>query len=292
METPTQTRKAAKTAGKNALLFSYLENFHTMNKLKLVVAGLALAAAITVAPKPASATPSTLGFYPSTDIYGKGAFHYDADAYTKSNLKDSVFISSGLTYGIGPETDAAFGRTEIGFDYNLTSGGDLSIGKRLIGNVKTQLFNDTKAQTRVVAGLWGLGNKKTNPNYIYLLGSKNFDFGRVHLGVAHATNKDIITNGRTSLQLGYDKYITPKLQFAVDYYSGKGAASGVQPTLYYYINEKANFGLGYFRLNDGDLSPQNQLYICFDYNFDFAKTAEVVAPAPAPETNPANPAAN
>ena len=263
-----------------------------MSKMKLVVAGLAIASAATLATKPAFATPSTLGFYPSTDIYGKGNFHYDADAYTKTNLKDTAFISNGITYGIGPETDKAFGRTEVGFDYNFTSGGDLNIGKRLIGNVKTQLFNDTDSQTRVVAGLWGVGNKRTNPNYVYLLGSKNFDFGRIHLGVAHATNDEIITRGRTSVQLGYDKYITPKLQFAVDYYSGKGAASGIQPTLYYYVNEKANFGVGYFRANDNDAAVRNQLYLCFDYNFDFAKTAEVVAPAPAPETNPANPATN
>ena len=62
--------------------------------------------------------------------------------------------------------------------------------------------------------------------------------------------------------------------------------------MYYYINEKSDFGLGYFRLNDSNAPVQDQFYLCFDYNFDFKKSAEVVTPAPAPETNPANPATN
>lgn len=245
-----------------------------IRRSSLVIAGLALAAGTGIAVKPASATPSTLGFYPSTDIYGKGNFHYDADAYTKTSLKDSTSISSGLTYGFGPDKDGAFGRTEAGFDYNFTSLGDVDFGKRIFGNVKTQLFNNDASATRVVAGAWGIGDDDFNPNYIYLLGSKGFEFGRIHLGVAHALSDKVVTKGETSLQLGYDKYITPKLQFAVDYYSGKGPASGVQPTLYYYINDKADFGLGYFRLNDSSAAVRNQLYLCFDYNFDYNTPAK------------------
>lgn len=264
-----------------------------MNKLKFVAFGLAVAAAATAAVKPASATPATLGFYPSSDIYGKGNFHYDADAYTKTNLKDVTAVTNGLTYGIGPETDKVFGRSEFGLDYNLTGGlGDVSIGKRLFANAKTQLYNNNESQTRLVAGAWGVGNDDFNPNYVYLLGSKNFKFGRIHLGVARSLNDKVITQDRTSIHLAYDKYITPNLSFCVDYYSGKGAASGIQPTFYYYMNEKSDFGLGYFRANDSSAAVRNQLYLCFDYNFDFGKSAEVVAPTPAPETNTENPATN
>lgn len=271
------------------------------HSLQLLAAGLVVAGASFVA-RPAHATPSTLGFYPSTDIYGKGNIHYDADAYTRTDLKNSTGITSGLVYGFGPDSSKVFGRTEAGADYNFTSyGTNLSVGKRVFGNIKTQLFNDDKSQTRVVVGGWGLGDSSTNPNYLYLLGSKNFPkFGRFHLGVAHALSSNYFVasgtsgtdRGKTSLQLGYDKYITPKLQFAADFYSGKGPASGVQPTLYYYVNDKADFGLGYFRLNDRNQGTHDQLYICFDYNFDFKSPVQATTAPPAPETNTANPATN
>jgi hypothetical protein len=246
----------------------------------LALAGFALVAAFSAGAQPAHATPATGGFYPSTDIYARDTVHYDADAYTRDDLKDSFSLTSGLTFGLGPERDGAFGRTEAGFDYNFTSGTNLSAGKRLIGNIKTQLYNNDESTTRVVVGGWGLGSDKTQPNYLYLLGSKNFSGNRIHVGVAHALNDDVVPRGRTSLQLGYDRYITPKLQFVADYYSGKGPLSGVQPTLYYFLNDKSDIGLGYFRANDRGLGDaKNQIYICFDYNFDL-KTA-VSKPASA-----------
>lgn len=267
-----------------------------LRRISTVVTGLVLLGGALIGSKAANATPSTGGFYPTTDIYAKGNVHYDADAYTKDDLQDSFGLTNGLTFGFGPERDGAFGRTEAGFDYNFTSGlGDLSIGKRLSGNIKTQLYNNDDSATRVVVGGWGLGSDKTQPNYLYLLGSKNFSGNRIHVGVAHALNDDIVTRGRTSLQLGYDRYITPKLQFVADYYSGKGPLSGVQPTLYYFLNDKSDIGLGYFRANNRDLGEaKNQIYICFDYNFDF-KTAVSQSPAPAaptPETVPGAPAVN
>ena len=268
--------------------------FLSMNISRLLTAGLFCAGIASLAARPAHATPSTLGFYPSTDIYGPQTFHFDADTYQSSDFKNGVFSSSGITYGLGKETNGPFGRTEIGADYNFGSSGPLTFSKRIFGNAKTQLFNNNASQTRVVAGAWGLGDSTLNPNYIYLLGSKNFaSVGRVHVGVAHGLAKNYFAGtGRTSLQLGYDRYITPKLQFAVDYYSGKGPASGVQPTLYYYINDRADFGLGYFRLNDSALSNRNQVYVCFDYNFDFKRPVQSTTAAPAPETSTQSPATN
>jgi hypothetical protein len=235
----------------------------------IVLAGGILLSSIETA----QATPASGGFYPTTDIYAKGNVHYDADAYTKDDLKDSFSLTNGLTFGLGPERDGAFGRTEAGFDYNFTSGlGNLGIGKRLIGNIKTQLYNNDESATRVVLGGWGLGNDKTQPNYLYLLGSKNFSGNRIHVGVAHALSNNVIPHDRTSLQLGYDRYISPKIQFVADYYSGKGPLSGVQPTLYFYLNDKSDIALGYFRANNRDLGDaKSQIYICFDYNFDLKK---------------------
>jgi hypothetical protein len=270
-------------------------------KFQSAVTGLALAAAAAFGiAKPASATPATLGFYPGTDIYGPGNFHFDFDTYSKS-ATSSIATTAGITYGLGPDNDNIFGRTEIGFDYNFTNvpsaaiiGGtpvagnqSVSAGKRLLFNFKTQLYNNNDSQTRVVAGGWGLGDSDFNPNYLYVAGSKNFKFGRVHLGAARALSKDIVGDDRTSLFLAYDKLITPKLQFVADYYSGKGNYAVVQPTLYYFFNDKADFGLGYARFNNKDFSPRNQIYICFDYNFDFKGN-----PAPAPENVTPVPAAN
>jgi hypothetical protein len=243
----------------------------------------------------AHATPSTLGFYPSTDIVPKKIFHLDVDTYGRA-LRTDVGTTVGLTTGIGPDRSGILGRTEIGADYII--GGPLtavqSSSRRLTFNVKTQLFENTDSATRVVAGVWGVGsNTIAAPDVAYVLGSKAFDFGRISVGLAHATaNRDNVTtpsgnSDRTYLQLGYDKVITSKFSVAVDFYSGKSAISGVQPTVYYAVNDKASFGLGLFRLNDSSIAPRNQVYACFDYNFGGGSTSEPGAPEPAIAPQPA-----
>jgi len=242
--------------------------------VKVSVAG-ALIAGSLVAATPAHATGSGLGAYPSTDVYGDGVWHFDADTYSE-DLTKNFGTSLGLEYGIGD-------KVELGFDYGV-SGGATKFDERLSLNAKYKFLDGGADGISAAAGVWGVGKKSNGfANVGYLLGSKNFSFGRVTAGVAHSFgDKDFVGDDKTSLAIGYDKYFTPKVQFAIDYYSGKNTYAGVQPTLYYYINEKADFGLGYFRPNNKDLA--DTIYLCFDYNFDFKKTAEVVAPAPAPET--------
>lgn len=254
--------------------------------------------------KSADATPATLGFYPAPDIYPKGTFHLDVDSYGQST-KTNASTSVGLTYGIGPEHDGLLGRSEIGADYILSLGGStptdpdngntLSGGKRLLFNAKTQLYNNDAKGVRVVTGFWGVGSEDVfAPEVGYILGAKSFKWGRVSAGLAHsfADDETISTldgdHDKTYLHLAYDKMLTKKLQFAVDWYSGKSAISGVQPTLYYYVNDKASFGLGYFRLNDRDISPsRNQIYLCFDYNFG-GGSSSAPEPAPAAVSTPAD----
>ncbi|MDF2439180.1 MAG: hypothetical protein JWN98_164 [Abditibacteriota bacterium] len=280
---------------------------HTILK-KALTTGAAVLATGTVghlSTSKASATPSTLGFYPSTDIYGRGVFHYDADSYGRATRADAA-VTTGLTYGIGPDRDGIFGRSEVGLDYTLSLGGvaPSSFGvegqKRLTGNIKTQLFNNDASATRVVAGIWGIGDAEIfAPNVAYVTGSRSFQFGRVHLGLARSlSDRSVVAtpsgnSDRTNLHLGYDRYFANnKLQFAVDYYSGKSGYSGIQPTLYYYINDKANFGLGLMRFNDSTVAPaRNQVYLCFDYNFG-GSTPPVVETTPTPETAPGAPATN
>ena len=253
-----------------------MRNMNIRRNRLAVTAGTALLALGVAGTRPASATPSTLGAFPSTDTVADKGFHLDVDTYgagLKTNGTDAV----GLTYGFGNK-DGAFGRSEIGLDYAINFGG-LAADKRVLFNAKTQLWNNDGSKTKIVAGVWGVGSKTIGaPNYIYLQGSKSFEWGRVHLGVASAlASKATIAapsgkGDRTSITLGYDKALTEKIGFAVDFYSGKNLYSGIQPTLYYAVNDKASFGLGWFRANDSTVFPsRNQTYICFDYNFDMAK---------------------
>ena len=154
------------------------------------------------------------------------------------------------------------------------------MANRCYFNAKTQLYDDAEKGVRVVGGLWLAGdtNNALVSNTGYLLASKSFKFGRIHAGVAHAfSDKNIGGNAadNTFLQLGYDRALTPKILFVADYYSGKSLISGVQPTLYYSVNDKASFGLGYFFSNEpkGTGFNTDQLYLCFDYNFGGPKAA-------------------
>jgi len=294
-----------------ARLFSVFpsEKPHSMKKhFQLVAAALLVAGAATIAARPAHALPSGLGAFPSTDMYSKGNIHFDADSYTSTNLKTSVLPTQGLTYGIGPDKNGVLGRSEAGYDVNFNSptsnNGQLSFGNRIFFNAKTQLYNDDKREIRVVTGGWLLGSASSNPNYVYLLGSKNFkQIGRIHVGYAYGLTKGLFNTtsgsgdtaitrapGRSSLQLGYDRLITPKLQFVADYYSGKSPFAGVQPTVYYSVNDKASFGVGYFRLNNRQAPVKDQIYFAFAYNFDFNKAAPTPGssnPSPATGTGPA-----
>jgi len=262
---------------------------NNMSRSRNVFTALAVVGAgvLVTGGRAAHATPSTLGFYPSTDIVAKKTFHMDLDTYGRA-FSTNVGTTVGLTTGIGPDRSGILGRTEIGADYII--GGPLtnvtSSSRRLSFNVKTQLFEKEESAVRVVAGIWGVGsNTIAAPDVAYVIGSKAFEWGRVTAGVANATaNRANITtpagnNDKTYLHLGYDKVLTPKFSVAIDWYSGKSAISGMQPTVYYAVNDKSSFGLGLFRLNDSSVGPRNQVYACFDYNFGGGSSS---APAETP----------
>jgi hypothetical protein len=257
----------------------------------LGVAAAVVAGAVTSAT-PANATAAGLTFYPSTDIYGAGNYHFDSDTFIgeiDGVDGDANITSIGLSGGFGKEDDSTFGRNEAGFDY-FTNSGSSSLKSRLWFNAKTQLFNNE--DTRVVAGAWGVGSKSAlAPNVAYVVGSKNFEFGRVHLGVARSLqDKDIVGKDRTNLQLGYDKvFADGKFQFTLDYYTGDTSYSALAPGIIYYINDKAAVQLGYVKPNsEGAFGFNSQIYLAFDYNFGGSRTEG--APAPAPETSTSTPA--
>ena len=266
------------------------------SKMVRKMVGLGVVAAVVAGAftTSANATPAGLTFYPSTDIYGSGNYHFDSDTFVgKADGTDGDvnFTAVGLVRGFGNDTNEAFGRNEAGVDY-LTQSGSLSFGKRLQFNAKSQLFNNE--DTRVVAGVWGLGSEDAfSPNVGYLLGSKNFSFGRVHLGVARSfQDEDTVGDDRTNLQVGYDKvFADGKLQFTIDYYTGKTSYSVLAPGLIYYINDKAAVQIGYIKPNDESLfGASSQIYFGFDYNFGGSLDKKAPAEAPAPETSTSSPA--
>ncbi len=67
-----------------------------LNLKQIVAVTAVLGAGVICGVKQACATPSTLGFYPSTDIYSKGTFHLDVDSYGRVVKTDSS-TSIGLT---------------------------------------------------------------------------------------------------------------------------------------------------------------------------------------------------
>lgn len=192
-----------------------------LRRASLALTGLALiGGALLGGAKPVQASGSGLSFYPSTDIYPKGNLHFDADHFTSTNGKNNTGTFLGLEYGAGPEKDGIFGRTEFGLDYAASANG-LNHGDRLFFNAKTQLFNNTDSGVRATLGVYGVGAKDAGAsNWVNLLASKSFSFGRLTVGGAYATRDDFVNN-RTVLQLGYDKALNDKFIFAFDYQSGK-----------------------------------------------------------------------
>jgi hypothetical protein len=250
---------------------------------RFFVLPLALAAALTVLPQAAQATPSGLSNYPSTDIYPNGGFHFDSDYFSGINNGGRVTTGSsiGLEYGFGRNADGFGGRNEFGVDFLTFPNTDTDGFEKFLLNGKTQLFNSDASATRVVAGFYGVGSRKAGAgNWVYLLGSKAFgNAGRFHLGVAQSlASRSVIPSNRTVLQLGYDKALTDKLIFSADFQSG--SSQFIAPGLIYNINDKAGIQISYLR-GGSDVSPRNQIYFGFDYNFGRGAPA-----APADEDAP------
>ena len=256
-------------------------NFSSRTLRPLSVLPLALAAALSVLPQAAQATPSGLSNYPSTDIYPNGGFHFDSDYFSGLNNGGRVTTGSsiGLEYGFGRNADGVGGRNEVGVDF-LTFPTNTNAGQRFLLNGKTQLYNNDAAATRIVAGFYGVGSRRIAAgNWIYLLGSKAFGTaGRIHLGVAQSVaSRSVIPDNRTVLQLGYDRALTSKLIFSADFQSG--STQFFAPGLIYNLNDKAGIQVSYLR-GGSAVSPRNQIYFGFDYNF--GRSAPVTQPeAPA-----------
>ncbi|MDQ3812791.1 MAG: hypothetical protein M3347_02435 [Armatimonadota bacterium] len=240
-----------------------------------------MGAALSATAGKALATDSGLGFYNATDIYPKGNFHLDVDTFGRG-IRTDVGTSVGLEYGLGPDRDGIFGRTEFGFDYSVSPSG-ASPEDRILFNVKTQLYNNDASKIRATAGLSGLGTKNATAAYTAtLLGSKAFEFGRVHAGLFKNIERNNSGVDNAGVQLAFDKAITPRVIVGADWRSGRFGF--LAPFLIWNMNDKAGFEVGIGRANKSSVVPRHQTYIAFDYNFDFGNAH------PAPPSTPAAPA--
>jgi hypothetical protein len=216
----------------------------------------------------AHATESGLGFYQTADIYGKGVIHFDYDTFGRG-VKTDIGTSAGLEFGVGPDKDGAFGRTELGFDYLVSgpSGSTLPSGdKRIVLNAKTQLYNNDASGTRVSLGVSGLGDKSTFPAAdLHLLGFKAFAFGRVHAGLFKQIKRTSGGPHTGGLQLGFDKTVAKKFVVGGDWRSGPSGF--LAPCVIYNMNSKSDFEVCVGRANSDSITPRYQTYLAFDYSF-------------------------
>lgn len=236
-------------------------------------AAVAMGAGLCATSRPAAATDSGLGFYPTADIYPNGNFHFDYDTFGRG-LRTDVGTSVGLEYGFGKGGDGIFGRNEIGFDYLTSSGagfGSNSAEDRISLNFKTQLYNNDESGTRLAIGVSGLGAKQNfGAIDARLLGYKTFSFGRVHAGVWRAFGRAAGVDDTSGLQLGFDRSLGKRTIIGIDWRSGPTGFAA--PCIIYNLNDKAGIELAIGRANSSNVAPRYQTYLAFDYNFDFNKS--------------------
>lgn len=243
----------------------------TTRRLALGAAAIAMGAAVLSTARPALATDSGLGFYPTADIYPSGNFHFDVDTFG-NGLKTDLTNSVGLEYGFGKGGDGLFGRNEIGVDYLTSTGSGFAFPAakdRIALNFKTQLYNNDKSGTRVALGVAGLGSRRNfGSTDARLLGYKTFGFGRIHAGVWRAFGRGGISD-TGGLQLGFDRTIAKNTIIGADWRTGP--TGFFAPCIIYNLNDKAGIEACIGRANSNGISPRWQTYLAFDYNFDFKK---------------------
>lgn len=202
------------------------------------------------------ATPNTLVAFPSTDLYAKGATHFDLDTYS---TKDGHVFDLPTYYGL----EFGFGKVEAGFDALVGEGaGRLPI----LLNGKVLLAENKRKGLRLVAGVFNVGDsdQPLALNVSYLTGSKTTPYGRFHVGVLHGSESKL-GRDETSAHFAYDRSLSKRWSFAIDGCTGKSAIGTINPGLYYYLTPNSDILLGWNRYNDRSLS--DTLYATYDVSW-------------------------
>jgi hypothetical protein len=195
-------------------------------------------------------TPSTLIWIPSTDIQA-GTPHLGIDALSAAGSAEDPATDFGLTFGNG--------RYEWGVDYLE------GIDDPIYLNAKALLKGETQASPRLVAGVYSFGtDDATAYDIFYLLGSKSFGFGRLTAGYGIG-RKEALGEDNAMLLLGYDKMLSDKWGFAMDYQGGKSSFGAFSAGATYAINPSTSVIVGYTWFNDDAFA--DCLTTQFDMNF-------------------------
>jgi len=182
------------------------------------------------------ATSSTLIWIPATDIQPAGVGHLDYDVYVPAT--GNMLSDVGLLYGSGT--------VEYGVDYLFQNG---LVGNAVRLNAKALLTNETSTAPKAVFGVFDVGGGASNQ--IYILGSKNYDFGRLHLGYSIG-NSSVLGSDNAMLLAGYDKQVSEKWWVCADFQSGRSAFGALNVGVAYSLSPSTSYIIGYDFFNNSD----------------------------------------
>jgi hypothetical protein len=202
---------------------------------------------------PVLATPSTIIYIPSTDVQAPKTMHLGLDTYFTFDGKGvGNTVDTGLTWG--------FKKFEVGVDH--VGGTD----DPFMGNIKFQALTESSKMPAISLGAYNLGGKKNGlaGNLWYVLGSKTFQFGRLHLGYQHG-EKSRVGVDENMLLAAWDKQLNKKWWGAADYASGDSAFGALSFGAGYTFSENTSVVFGYDIYNNGAF--EDTITVQVDINF-------------------------
>lgn len=237
-------------------------------RLSAILAGATFALvafAMMLFPAPASATPSTQIWIPSTDIQAKGTAHLGIDNYFSGGSNSwSAPTDVGLELGLG-------GGWEAGIDLFGAS------HKPLYFNFKYGI-PETDSRPALAAGSFFMGTSRngtspTNYDMFYVLGAKTIpNFARLSLGMYSGSKLLVDASGakeRTGILASLDKQITKKVWAGIDYQGGDNVfgATGVGASYSFADNVSVIFGYVFYNENKLQAGTANTFTTQLDINF-------------------------
>ena len=223
---------------------------------KILPLALFLCTFLTV---PASATPSSIIWIPSTDIQSRDKTHLGIDNYfTMNRLKPGESTAAFTTPIIGLTWGAK--NFEFGFDYVTSQDSPFYF------NAKAKLFGKKATDLNMVVGIYNWGTTSlTNQEVKYLLSSMSTKDGtRFSLGYGIG-REEALGSDNKMLLAAIDKQLNDKWWIGMDYQSGKSALGALSFGVGYSLTPNASILLGYDIYNNS--AYKNTVTVQLDVNF-------------------------
>ncbi|MCC7491972.1 MAG: hypothetical protein IT204_06475 [Fimbriimonadaceae bacterium] len=218
-------------------------------------------AALALASRLATATPTTAIWNPSVDVQAKGVLHLGIDNYfsvAKNNTKPVGFATDvGLTYGL------PYG-FEVGIDYFGPQQNPFTL------NAKWAL-PEKGDMPAFALGVQGLGTNQTNQlDMLYGLVGKSFgEYGRLSVGAYYSGGKAGVLVGpdKVGVIATWDKAVTDKWWVALDYASGQNTYGCLALGAAYKFTPKVSVIGGYCFFLDDQSIPNDTATVQVDIDF-------------------------